>query len=116
MAAARVAPLLDRRKKSYKPPVPRTGAFDGAEVQEDILAAVVRPDKAEAFLAIGSSLSYACSEAARQRSRFVEIWRKVVQSDAGCAARPSRPAHARLVRCGRCCFERKGVTLYSQER
>jgi len=29
-----------------------TGAFDGADVHEDILAAVVRLDKAEAFLAI----------------------------------------------------------------
>jgi len=84
-------------------------AFDRADVHEDILAAVIWLDKAEAFLIVeelhGSLrhitlLSDTGNEAAQLRSRLVRDLEKDRQSDAGCAARPSRSAEARQVYMG----------------
>ena len=68
-------------------------AFDRADVHEDILAAIIRLDKAEALLVIGersrfllsysSSFRYVRNEAARQRSRFVRDLEKSRQSRRG---------------------------------
>jgi hypothetical protein len=74
-------------------------------VHEDILAAIVRLDKAEASLVIeelhGSFCHITLLSGTCVRRPHVsapdlfEIWRKVVTPDAGCAARPSRSAEAR---------------------
>jgi hypothetical protein len=64
-------------------------AFDGADVHENILAAVIRPDETEAFLAIeplyGSlrhetllSDTYSGGPRSRAAGLSVEIWKKVV--------------------------------------
>src|SRR5712671_7600463 len=93
------------------------GAFDCADVHEDILAAIIRLDEAEAFLAVEplhGSLRHltlpsgrCVKKAARRRSRFVRDLEKSRQSDAGCAARPSRSAEARWGNMGHCGLERK---------
>jgi hypothetical protein len=83
-----------------------TGAFDRADMHEHILAAVIRLDEAEAFLAIEpfhgslchiSSLRCVCNGAARQRSRFVRVLEKSRQSDAdarrGQVVRPKLDRH-----------------------
>jgi hypothetical protein len=57
---------------------------------------------------IYSSFSYVCLEAARQRRQFVRDFEESRQSDAGCAARPSRSAEARLVQCGESWFRSQG--------
>ena len=67
--------------------------FNRADVHKDILAAIIRLDKAETFLAIeelhgplrhiASSFRYVCNEAAHLRSRFVRGLEKGRQSDAG---------------------------------
>src|SRR6266852_4039674 len=84
-------------------------AFDRADVHEDILAAIIRLNKAEAFLVIeelhGSLGHMISSFHVRVRPHvsaadLFEIWRKVVSPDAGCAARPSRSAEARLLQYG----------------
>src|ERR1700720_1609370 len=76
-----------------------TGAFDRADMHEHILAAVIRLDEAEAFLAIEpfhgslchiSSLRCVCNEAARQRSRFVRVLGKVIS--------PTRMRRGQLIR------------------
>jgi hypothetical protein len=82
-------------------------AFDRADVHEDILAAIIRLNEAEAFLVVeplhGSFchiallFRYVCNVAARQRSQFVRDLEKSRQSRRGCAARPSRSAEARLL-------------------
>ncbi len=83
------------------------GAFDGADVHEDILAAVIRLDKAEAFLAVEplyctlrhmTLLSDACL--GRLHSRAAGHFRDLEegrQSGADCAAGPSRSAETRSV-------------------
>jgi hypothetical protein len=86
------------------------GAFDGADVHEDILAAVIRLDEPEAFLDIeplhGSLrhlalLSVTCVVRPRvSAAGWFEFWRKVVSPTRGCAARPSRSAEARSEQCG----------------
>ena len=93
-------------------------AFDRADVHEDILAAIIRLNEAEAFLVIeplhGSFchiallFRYGCNVAARQRSRFVRDLEKSRQSDAKCAARPSRLAEARWGNVGHGDWECKG--------
>jgi hypothetical protein len=85
-------------------------AFDRADVHEDIFAAIVRLDKAEALLVIeelhGSLrhmtvLSGTCVVGPRvSAANSFEFWRKVVSPDAGCAARPSRSAEARSLAYG----------------
>src|SRR6266566_716694 len=86
------------------------GAFDCADVHEDILTAVIRLDEAKAFLDIeplhGSlrhlallSVTYVIRPRASAAGLF-EIWRKVVSPTRGCAARPSRSAEARSAECG----------------
>src|SRR5262249_48605747 len=79
-------------------------AFDRADVYEYILPAVVRLDESVALLAIeplhGSLrhiglLSGRCALRPRvPRSRFVRDLEESRQSDAGCAARPSRSAES----------------------
>jgi hypothetical protein len=81
-------------------------AFDRTDVHEDILAAIIWLNEAEAFLVIeplhGSFchialLSGTCIRWPRvSAADLFEIWRKVVSPDAGRAARPSRSAEARL--------------------
>ena len=71
-------------------------AFDRADVHEDILAAIIRLDKAEAFLVIKELHGSFCHIALLSgtcvmrphvnAAHLVEIWRKVVSPDAGCAA------------------------------
>src|SRR5258707_6134252 len=72
-----------------------------------IPAAIIRLNEAEAFLVIeplhGSFchialLSGTCGMRPHvSGADLFEIWRKVVSPDAGCAARPSRSAEARLL-------------------
>src|SRR5215472_10164363 len=69
------------------------GAFDRADVHEDILAAIIRLDEAEAFLAVeplhGSSRhitlpSGRCERRPRASAAgWFEIWRKVVSPTRG---------------------------------
>jgi small subunit ribosomal protein S21 len=68
-------------------------AFDRADVHEDILAAIIRLNEAEAFLVveplhgpfchIALLFRYVCNVAARQRSRFVRDLEKSRQSRRG---------------------------------
>jgi hypothetical protein len=76
-------------------------------VHEDILAAIIRLDEAEAFLAVeplhGSLrhvalLSDTC--VLRPTQPVVRDLEESRQSGAECAARPSRSAEARLAQCG----------------
>jgi len=60
---------------------------------------------------ISSSFSYVCRQAARQRSRFVRVLEESRQSDAGCAARPSRSPKLDRSNVGYCGVDRKGVAL-----
>jgi hypothetical protein len=72
------------------------GALDRADVDKNILSAIIRLDEAEAFLGIEplyrtlrheNLLSNVFSRADRFHGPVVlEIWRKVVRSDALCAA------------------------------
>jgi hypothetical protein len=81
------------------------GTFDGADVHEDILAAVIRLDKAEAFLAVEplyrtlrhmTPLSGACLGRPHSRGPiYFRVLEEGRQSDADCAAGPSRSAEAR---------------------
>jgi hypothetical protein len=73
-----------------------SGAFDGADVHEHILAAVIRLNEAEAFLAIEplyrslrhmTFLSVRVWVAARWRSRLARDLGEGRQSDAHCATR-----------------------------
>jgi hypothetical protein len=96
---------LERDLLSLVEPV-HASAFDRADVHEHILAAVIRLDESVALLAVeplhGSlrhvaRLSGTCvMRAARQRGQFVRDLEEGRQSDAECAARPSRSAETRL--------------------
>jgi hypothetical protein len=104
LAGPSISNNLERDLLSLVKPA-HTGAFDCADVDEDVLAPIIRLDEAEAFLVIeplhGSLrhlafLSVMCNQAASQRSQFVSRLEESRQSDAECAARPSRSAEARL--------------------
>jgi hypothetical protein len=103
-----------------------SGSFDRADVDEDVLAAVIRLDEAEAFLAIeplhGSLrhlafLSVTCVIRPRLSAAVsFEIWRKVVSPTRACAARPSRSAEARSTPYGALRFRSQGVAWYFTRR
>jgi hypothetical protein len=77
-------------------------AFYRADVDEDILAAIIWLNEAEAFLVVEPLHGSFCHIAVLSgtcltrphvsAANLFEIWRKVVSPDAGCAARPSRSA------------------------
>src|SRR5258706_3464601 len=96
-------------------------AFDCDDMHEDILAAVIWLDEAEALLDIeplhGSLrhlalLSVTCVVRPRASAAgSFEFWRKVVSPTRGCAARPSRSAEARFMRYGALWLRSQGSRL-----